>query len=239
MRFHSWVSSVAIALVAGLASSCATVARSNSSPDVEPPGDPREALLDAVGFGEADAVERLLTAGGEADQLTPEGFTLLMIAAEDGHDPVVASLLEHGANPNAKTDQAVTPLILASSRGNVSTAEELIARGADTTAVTRAGVTPLMGAAAAGHADAVKMLLRHGAVIDARDEGGRREPCQEGASRGRRAAAPRIVSHARQPARPAPVADDERVGFDARTPLGLDGARVDESVPAPTCRSTW
>ena len=48
MPAHTWIGAAASVLVALLACSCATIPRQSSTKDVEPPGDPHEALLDAL-----------------------------------------------------------------------------------------------------------------------------------------------------------------------------------------------
>jgi ankyrin repeat protein len=165
---------VAILLVFGLASAGCWRARAQPPvPGVAETSDPEEALLDAVGVGDAAAAEKELEAGGDANQRTPEGFTLLMIAAEDAHRPIVESLLAHGADPNATTEKGVTALILAAAKGNAAIVQRLLARGADPRAVTGAGTTALMAAAAEGHPQTLRILLRHRPDIDGRDREGK------------------------------------------------------------------
>src|SRR5207249_538190 len=141
----------AAALVWLAISACTLPARRDAKTDIETPTDPQEALLDAVGLGDAAQAQDLLRQGGDANQKTPEGAPLLMIAAEDGHQALVEALLEHGAAIGATNDKGVTPLIAAAGRGQVTVIEQLLAHGADPRAVTSSGVSALMAAAAGGH----------------------------------------------------------------------------------------
>jgi hypothetical protein len=54
-----WIACVALVAAGG----CAKLQTARSHPDVNPPTDAREALLDAIGLGEAAQVEKLLAAG--------------------------------------------------------------------------------------------------------------------------------------------------------------------------------
>jgi ankyrin repeat protein len=163
-----------VAVLVGLAiSACALPSRRGARTDIEASTDPREALLDAVGLGDAAEAREVLRQGGDANQKTPEGAPLLMIAAEDGHEALVEVLLENGAEIDATNEKGVTPLIAAAGTGQVAVLEQLLAHGADPRAVTGSGVSALMGAAAGGHLEVVKILLERQVAIDAHDRAGR------------------------------------------------------------------
>ncbi|MCA7010200.1 ankyrin repeat domain-containing protein [Wolbachia endosymbiont of Tribolium confusum] len=70
-------------------------------------------------------------------------LTLLMIAAEYGHEKTVEVLLKKGANVNEKDYFDRTPLHLTVFSGHESVVNALIAAGADVNAVDRDEWTPL------------------------------------------------------------------------------------------------
>lgn len=171
-RFR-WLRLGATVLLWLAVSGCTLPSPRSPKPDVETPTDPREALLDAVGFGDVAKTRELLRQGGDANQKTPEGSSLLMVAAEDGHEALVEALLEYRAEVNATNDKGVSPLILAAARGEVVVSEQLLAHGADPHAITSSGTNALMAAAAGGHLEVVKILLGRRVAIDAHDDAGR------------------------------------------------------------------
>ena len=68
------------------------------------------ALLHAARQGHAEAVEALLEAGAEIDQVSADGTTPIFIAALNGHFDLVLALLERGADPNLGNHANGTPL---------------------------------------------------------------------------------------------------------------------------------
>ena len=68
------------------------------------------ALLHAARQGHAGAVEALLDAGGDIDQVSADGTTPIFIAALNGHFDLVLALLERGADPNLANHANGTPL---------------------------------------------------------------------------------------------------------------------------------
>ena len=68
------------------------------------------ALLHAARQGHAGAVEALLDAGGDIDQVSADGTTPIFIAALNGHFDLVLALLERGADPNLANHAGGTPL---------------------------------------------------------------------------------------------------------------------------------
>ena len=68
------------------------------------------ALLHAARQGHAEAVEALLDAGTDIDQVSADGTTPIFIAALNGHFDMVLALLERGADPNLANHANGTPL---------------------------------------------------------------------------------------------------------------------------------
>ena len=68
------------------------------------------ALLHAARQGHAEAVEALLDAGTDIDQVSADGTTPMFIAALNGHFDLVLALLERGADPNLANHANGTPL---------------------------------------------------------------------------------------------------------------------------------
>ncbi len=68
------------------------------------------ALLHAARQGHAEAVEALLDAGAEIDQVSADGTTPIFIAALNGHFDMVLALLDRGADPNLANHANGTPL---------------------------------------------------------------------------------------------------------------------------------
>ncbi|MDE0358360.1 MAG: ankyrin repeat domain-containing protein [Gammaproteobacteria bacterium] len=68
------------------------------------------ALLHAARQGHAGAVEALLDAGADIDQVSADGTTPIFIAALNGHFDMVLALLERGADPNLANHANGTPL---------------------------------------------------------------------------------------------------------------------------------
>ena len=68
------------------------------------------ALLHAARQGHIEAVEALLDAGTDIDQVSADGTTPIFIAALNGHFDLVMALLERGADPTRANQANGTPL---------------------------------------------------------------------------------------------------------------------------------
>jgi uncharacterized protein len=123
------------------------------------------------------AVERDTTSGdGDSsepvDELSPDGFSALHLAAFFGRPEAVRLLLDRGADPNrwATGTLRVQPLHSAVAGGDQAVAAMLIESGADVGSRQDFGFTPLMGAAANGMTGTVDLLLDRGADPRARND---------------------------------------------------------------------
>lgn len=147
---------------------------------------PLPAVMKAVVAGDDESLERLLTAGAPADEVTPAGDTALCAAVRLGELDCVRLLLAHGTDVRQTGAEGLSPLVLASLRRGTAMLELLLEAGADPneriqSPVDRAllnrltndslrqllasdrGVTVLMACTARGDVEATSTLLRHGA----------------------------------------------------------------------------
>lgn len=134
-------------------------------------GDLQAQLMLAAKEGRADAVERLLAAGAEADVPDAEadfpdnwktGVTPLWWASVKGHAEVVKLLLAAGANVEAAADKSLSMLYWACFHGHAEVVKLLLAAGAN----VNARGTPLNSASWFGDAEVVKLLLAAGADVN-------------------------------------------------------------------------
>lgn len=100
------------------------------------------ALLLAV-FSESDeAVRILLEAGANPDQAAADGFTPLMVAAQNGLADIAATLISADADPNLATGDGWTALHAAANRENLEMVRQLVAAGADPASANDQGAVP-------------------------------------------------------------------------------------------------
>lgn len=100
-------------------------------------------LCNAAKAGNAEAVEKYLTAGANVNSRDRKsGVTALCWAAFGGHAEVAELLIRSGADVNAKNRDAGTALHGAAFFGKVKVVELLIQNGADTHAKHESGDTP-------------------------------------------------------------------------------------------------
>jgi len=116
-------------------------------------------------------------------EITLDGSTPLLLAAEVNNLDAVKALVEAGADPLVPTVQGTTPLIMASGAGTdvqrarspeeravaVETARFLVEHGADVNAAGQYGWTALHAAAYQGLNDVIEYLVSKGADIDQKD----------------------------------------------------------------------
>jgi len=123
--------------------------------------------FEAAAFGDVHALEQALEAAPEAlNEYSPDGWTLLHLAAGFGTPATVELLLKRGAKVRACSNNAQRnePLhaALALSR-DPETIRLLLEAGALSDARQTGGFTPIFSAAAANRRDLCELLLAHGA----------------------------------------------------------------------------
>ncbi len=82
-------------------------------------------LANAIASGQTAAAIRMLKDGADPNLAAPNGQTLLMLAAWDGHDELVQLLLEKGADPN-KRNQLTRTALMQAVRGDHFQAAKLL-----------------------------------------------------------------------------------------------------------------
>ncbi len=130
--------------------------------------------------GEEEAVLAWLDGGRRADATYERdgvsGITLLMLAANCGHERVVELLLRRGAEINLQDSIGITALMAAARNGCERVVNLLIRRGAEVNLQDSDGFTALMNAALLNHTAIVRRLLRAGADAAARTASGKTAP---------------------------------------------------------------
>ena len=105
-------------------------------------------MSDAANEGDAQAVAAWLDEGGGVDARCAEryGETLLMMAADGGHEAMVRVLLRRGASVNLQSPAGFTALAHAAITGHATIVQALLDAKADASLQTTDGITALMAA---------------------------------------------------------------------------------------------
>ncbi|GHV40077.1 hypothetical protein FACS1894187_20640 [Synergistales bacterium] len=126
--------------------------------------------------GTPDKVKAAINGGADVNAKNSDGWTALMVAAQNNPNPeVIATLLKNGADVNAKNSDGWTALMFAAQNNpNPEVIALLLERGADVNAKNIIGWTALMLAAANNpNPKVVAALLKNGADAQAIDYAGR------------------------------------------------------------------
>ncbi|WP_429393945.1 ankyrin repeat domain-containing protein [Robbsia andropogonis] len=125
-----------------------------------------DAVIKAVKFDDASAVQRALQSGFNPNTTDAQGMPLLVLAAREKSDKVTEALLADSRTDVEKTDSAgENAMMLAAIVKDASIVRMLIAKGAK---VDKPGWTPLHYAASTGDDTIVTILLDAHANVDAR-----------------------------------------------------------------------
>jgi ankyrin repeat protein len=125
-----------------------------------------ETLHWAAERGHLDILHLLLESepGFNINIMNYHGFTLLNLAAKQGHVAVASLLLDKGADPNIATKDGVTPLHMAADNGHLELVRLLLDKGANLHNFTnQEGFTPLHLAVDQSYISITKLLLEKGA----------------------------------------------------------------------------
>lgn len=150
-----------------LASACAQTSASAAAPATALAAD----LLDAAYRGDIEGLRKVLDAGGNVNA-HHASTTALIVAAEQGHKPIVNLLVERGAKIDAKDGSGENALLCASVNGHEGIVRLLLKHGASVTVEDADGSTPLQSAVVAGHLDIARALIDAGSDVRHRPPGG-------------------------------------------------------------------
>lgn len=117
-------------------------------------------LVDSTYNNNLEAVKLLLEYGADPNY-EYEGFTPLIVAADEGYNEILITLIEAGADVN-QTGWS-TPLIRAIVSGHTDIVEELIKHGADVNLMPTDGYSPLNEAEYYGNTEIINLLIQAGA----------------------------------------------------------------------------
>lgn len=130
----------------------------------------------AVTGNDAKASKLLVADKSLANAVSPDGWSVLALAARFGQETIVEVLLRHGAQPNtpAKLDPQPFPLHTAAGGKHTGCAQLLLDAGAEANCVDANGWTPLHFAAKTGNLDLVHILVNvFGAELNPRTKDGK------------------------------------------------------------------
>jgi hypothetical protein len=139
-------------------------------------------FMQAAGKGDWDVLIKEGDKGADINAKDETGWTALMLAAEQCHEPVVQQLLAWKAKVNLKDDRGDDALMGAASaycfepstrKAQAEIIKLLVAHGADPNTANHLGLTPLMLISAYGNEDATKVLIDAGAAVSSRDASGK------------------------------------------------------------------
>lgn len=131
--------------------------------------DPRNKLHVAADYGSLTDTKAILSRGSiDVNQVDPDGWTPVMVAAERGFASIVRVLVDNGADVSTQAREGTTALISSAQRGHLAVVQTLLAGKANPRAATHEGFTALHVAASDGHSRVVKALLEAGADCDQR-----------------------------------------------------------------------
>ncbi len=114
-----------------------------------------------------------------------QSLTLLLIAAEEGHDQVVQMLLDKGADVNAQDEYFGNALQAALSEGHDQVVQMRLDKGADVNAQGGEYGNALHAASYGCRDEVMRLLLNHNAILSRKDMQGR-TPSHLASARGRK-----------------------------------------------------
>jgi hypothetical protein len=126
----------------------------------------------AADGGDAQAVAAWLDEGGGVDARCAEHHdeTLLMAAADGGHEAIVRMLLQRGASVDLQSPNGFTALMGAAANGHTTIAQALLDAKADASLRINDGTTALMLAEHYTHAATAQLLRQHAKRLTAEEE---------------------------------------------------------------------
>ncbi len=126
-------------------------------------------LLLAAQTGDVPKIQAGLRAGMDPNTADPQGNTLLIIAAREGHFDLAKMLLDQHAKARDRNAFGDSALMLAALHGNLELVRLIAAYGGE---VNGPGWTPLHYCAWGGYTDVCSQLVELGANVNARAPNG-------------------------------------------------------------------
>ena len=116
------------------------------------------AMLHAVRQGAEKALNEMIEAGGNLEEVNADGQSLLHSASEKNRSNITRTLIDKGLDPNIRDKSERTPLHIASQYGQATVLSLLLEKNADPTLRDRYGRTPKLVAWQYGHSEMVDLL---------------------------------------------------------------------------------
>ena len=126
---------------------------------------------------EGDALPFLLERGANPDLISPDGYTALCEASENGSTENMKLLLQYGANIEHQSSRGYTPLLLAANAGQNDAVQLLLNMGADINATSDEGMGAMHLALLNYDATVVDSLLTRGIKYSSPDNYGTTPLC--------------------------------------------------------------
>ncbi|MEI6025082.1 MAG: ankyrin repeat domain-containing protein [Betaproteobacteria bacterium] len=148
-----------------------------SQPESEEPPPP---LFEAATEGDLQQFRKLIKAGADFKETMPDGTTLLMTAAENGHNDIAQELVKLGVDVNQRRQDTFSAFLIACFLGHDDVVKTLAKHGADVNAAYEIGSsqgssgnqTALTVAAARGNCPMCSLLLKLGADLNVVSDSG-------------------------------------------------------------------
>ena len=122
------------------------------------------AIMIAIGAGQLEMVNFLITSGADLNAYDSQGQSLIDLALQQGNTAILKIIMnQSGIGPNTKDDKGQTLLGKAIAINNVANIKFLIEQGADINARNEEGKTPLDRVLASGNQQMVSILKNAGA----------------------------------------------------------------------------
>ena len=131
-----------------------------------------EQVFNKARDGDAEMLDRLVSAGLPVNLKNSKGDTLLMLASYYGHVDAVQVLLKHKADPEMRNGNGQSPIAGAAFKGDLAVVKALVEAGAEIEGSSFDGRTALMMAAMFNRVEIVDYLISKGADPQAKDANG-------------------------------------------------------------------
>ena len=125
-------------------------------------------LVDAVLAEDTKLLDRMISQGGDINEIDKNGNTPLIAAIQHDLPDMIRALLERGCRTDGHDRDGWTPLTMAAFTGRTKAVSNLLDSGADLNAPSGHGWSPLMWALHSGHTEIADLLVQRGASTDKR-----------------------------------------------------------------------